>query len=59
MESVMDQYLSTVKPMYEQYVEPCKKKAHIIVPEGGKNHIAMEMLISTVERRLKKMGIRK
>ncbi|MBQ7064933.1 MAG: uridine kinase [Firmicutes bacterium] len=59
MESVMDQYLSTVKPMHEQYVEPCKKKAHIIVPEGGKNHIAMEMLISTVERRLKKMGIRK
>ena len=57
LESVMDQYLATVKPMHEKFVEPCKKKAHIIVPEGGENHIAMEMLVSTVERRLKKMGI--
>ena len=57
MESVMSQYLATVKPMHEKFVEPCKKRAHIIVPEGGKNQIAMEMLISTVERRLKKMGV--
>ena len=58
MESVMNQYLTTVKPMHEKFVEPCKKRAHIIVPEGGKNQIAMEMLISTVERRLHKMGVR-
>ncbi len=57
MESVMEQYLSTVKPMHEKFVEPSKKKAHIIVPEGGKNHIAMEMLISTVDKRLRKMGV--
>ena len=57
MESVMEQYLATVKPMHERYVEPCKKKAHIIVPEGGKNTIAMEMLISTVEKKLKSMGL--
>ena len=54
MESVMNQYLATVKPMHEKYVEPCRKRAHIIVPEGGKNLVAMEMLISIVERRLKK-----
>ena len=54
MESVMNQYLATVKPMHEKYVEPCRKRAHIIVPEGGKNLVAMEMLVSTVERRLKK-----
>ena len=59
MESIMEQYLSTVKPMHEKFVEPCKKKAHVIVPEGGKNHIAMEMLVSTVKQRLKKMGIEK
>ncbi|MBP5224412.1 MAG: uridine kinase [Lachnospiraceae bacterium] len=57
MESVMEQYLSTVKPMHERFVEPSKKKAHIIVPEGGKNHVAMEMLVSTVYRRLRKMGV--
>ena len=56
MESVMSQYLATVKPMHEKYVEPCRKRAHIIVPEGGKNLVAMEMLISTIERRLKKAG---
>ena len=56
MESVMSQYLATVKPMHEKYVEPCRKKAHIIVPEGGKNQVAMEMIISTIERRLKKAG---
>ena len=57
LKSVMDQYLATVKPMHEKFVEPSKKKAQIIVPEGGKNQVAMEMLISTVEKRLKKMGI--
>ena len=57
VESVMNQYLSTVKPMHEKFVEPSKKKAHIIVPVGGKNHIAMEMLISTVANRLRKMGL--
>lgn len=42
IDSVIDQYLTTVKPMHELYVEPSKKNAHIIVPEGGKNLIALE-----------------
>ncbi|MCI5649038.1 MAG: uridine kinase [Fusicatenibacter sp.] len=44
LESVINQYLQTVKPMHEQYVEPSKKNANIIVPEGGYNQPAMEMI---------------
>ncbi len=44
MESVLLQYQQTVKPMHEMYVEPSKKYANIIVPEGGKNWIALEMI---------------
>lgn len=44
LESVINQYLETVKPMHEQYVEPSKKNANVIVPEGGYNQAAMEMI---------------
>jgi len=44
MESVLEQYQTTVKPMHEQYVEPSKKYAHIVVPEGGKNKVALHMI---------------
>ena len=44
LESVIDQYLSSVKIMHEQFVEPSKKYADIIVPEGGFNVVALEML---------------
>jgi len=44
-ESVVNQYLTTVKPMHEQFCEPSKKYADIIVPEGGKNTVALEMII--------------
>lgn len=44
LESVIDQYLTTVKPMHEMYVEPSRKYADIIVPQGGHNLIAMQML---------------
>ena len=40
LESVMEQYLTTVKPMHEQFVEPSKRYADVIVPEGGKNRPA-------------------
>ena len=42
LESVVNQYLSTVKPMHEKYVEPSKRNADIIVPEGGHNKVALE-----------------
>ena len=53
IDSVIDQYLTTVKPMHELYVEPSKKNAHIIVPEGGKNLIALEMIINRIERHIR------
>ena len=46
LESVVDQYLTTVKPMHEMYVEPSKRNADIIIPEGGHNLVAMDMLIA-------------
>lgn len=52
LESVVDQYLTTVKPMHEQFVEPSKRKANIIIPEGGHNQIALEMLIERVRKHL-------
>lgn len=48
LESVMEQYLSTVKPMHEAFVEPSKKYADIIIPEGGHNAVAMDMLENKV-----------
>ena len=57
LESVLQQYQQTVKPMYEKYVEPSKKYAHILVPEGGKNTIAQEFIISLLEKHLEgRMG---
>ena len=52
LQSVLQQYQQTVKPMHEQYVEPSKKFANIIVPEGGKNLVALEMIEDRIRRHL-------
>lgn len=52
LESVVSQYLTTVKPMHEQFVEPSKRYADLIVPEGGKNMVALDMIIRRVEHQL-------
>jgi uridine kinase len=52
LESVVNQYLSTVKPMHEKYVEPSKRNADIIVPEGGHNKVALELLMERVRAHL-------
>lgn len=44
LESVLNQYMSTVKPMHEQFVEPSKRNANLIVPEGGHNRVALDMI---------------
>ena len=49
LDSVVQQYLTTVKPMHEQFVEPSKRYADLIVPEGGKNAVALEMIIQRVK----------
>ena len=50
--SVVDQWQATVKPMHEKYVEPSKKNADIIVPEGGRNKVALELIIGAIQRHL-------
>ena len=52
LESVVSQYLNTVKPMHEKYVEPSKRNADIIVPEGGHNKVALELLMERVRAHL-------
>ena len=52
LESVLLQYQQTVKPLHEKYVEPSKKFAHIVVPEGGKNLVALDMIIGRIQRHL-------
>lgn len=56
LDSVVTQYLTTVKPMHEQFVEPSKRRADLIIPEGGKNQVAVEMLIHRLESHLAKAG---
>ena len=52
LESVLSQYQTTVKPIHEKYVEPSKKYANIIVPEGGKNMVALDMIVDRIRRHL-------
>ena len=55
MESVIEQYQTTVKPMHEKYVEPSKRYAHIVVPEGGKNLVALDMIMGRIRRHLEEV----
>ncbi len=52
LESVLSQWQDTVKPMHELYVEPSKKFAHIIVPEGGKNYVALDMIMNQINKHI-------
>jgi len=53
LESVLTQYQQTVKPMHDKYVEPSKKYANLVVPEGGKNYVALDMIAQRIQRHLK------
>jgi uridine kinase len=52
LESVVQQYLTTVRPMHEEFVEPSKRYADLIIPEGGENQVALDAIISRVEHLL-------
>ena len=56
LESVITQYQQTVKPMHEKYVEPSKKYADIVVPQGGKNPVALAMIEGYIQRHLDNLG---
>jgi len=49
MESVVSQYLGTVRPMHLEFVEPSKRYANVIIPEGGFNEVAMDMVVSRIQ----------
>ena len=53
LESVITQYLDTVRPMHLEFVEPTKRYADVIIPEGGLNEVAMDMIVSRIETLLK------
>ncbi|MCG6963008.1 MAG: uridine kinase, partial [Acidobacteria bacterium] len=52
LESVVHQYLETVRPMHLEFVEPSKRWADVIIPEGGLNIVALDLVISRIEQRL-------
>jgi uridine kinase len=52
LEEILEQYLTTVRPMHQQFVEPGKRFADVIVPGGGENTVATEMILTTIQRRL-------
>ncbi len=54
LDSVISQYLTTVKPMHEQFVEPSKRRADVIIPEGGQNQVALEMVVQRVRAHLER-----
>lgn len=56
--SVVEQWQNTVKPMHEKYVEPSKKNADIIVPQGGKNPVALDLIVGRIQRASRRECIR-
>ena len=56
LDEILEQYLTTVQPMHLQFVEPSKRYADVIVPRGGHNKIAIEMIVARIERRLGAAG---
>ena len=52
LESVVHQYMTTVRPMHEEFVEPSKRYADLIIPEGGENQVALDAIIARVEHLL-------
>lgn len=49
LQSVVEQYMTSVRPMHEEFVEPSKRYADLIIPEGGENQVALDAIISRVE----------
>ncbi|PLT34613.1 uridine kinase [Bacillus sp. V5-8f] len=49
IDSVIDQYVNVVRPMHNQFIEPTKRYADIIIPEGGHNHVAIDLMVTKVQ----------
>ncbi|WP_040347394.1 uridine kinase [Neobacillus bataviensis] len=48
-DSVIDQYLNVVRPMHNQFIEPTKRYADVIIPEGGQNHVAVDLMVTKIQ----------
>ncbi|HID64663.1 MAG TPA: uridine kinase [Anaerolineae bacterium] len=59
MRSVIDQYLSTVRPMHLEFVEPSKRYADVIIPEGGFNPVALDMVVARIEAMIEETPVEK
>lgn len=57
LDSIMTQYMGTVKPMYHEFIEPTKRYADLIVPEGGQNHVAIDLLVTKIKSILTARGL--
>ncbi|PLR93771.1 uridine kinase [Bacillus sp. T33-2] len=49
MDSVIEQYVTVVRPMHNQFIEPTKRYADIIIPEGGQNHVAIDLMVTKIQ----------
>src|SRR6185369_13481178 len=52
VEAVIEQYLSTVRPMHDQFVEPSKRFADVIIPEGGFNQVGIDLIIGKINAKI-------
>ncbi|WP_027955315.1 MULTISPECIES: uridine kinase [Halobacillus] len=57
LDSVIEQYINVVRPMHLQFVEPTKRYADIIIPEGGQNHVAIDLMASKIQTVLYEKGL--
>ncbi|MEW9500515.1 uridine kinase [Jeotgalibacillus marinus] len=57
IDSVVDQYINVVRPMHNQFIEPTKRYADIIIPEGGQNHVAIDLMVTKIQTILEQKSI--
>ncbi|MBM6619680.1 uridine kinase [Bacillus suaedaesalsae] len=57
IDSVIDQYVSVVRPMHNQFIEPTKRYADVIIPEGGHNHVAIDLMVTKIQTILEEKAI--
>jgi uridine kinase len=57
MDSVIEQYLNVVRPMHNQFIEPTKRYADVIIPEGGRNHVAIDLIVTKIQTILEQKSL--
>jgi uridine kinase len=57
LDSVIDQYVNVVRPMHNQFIEPTKRYADVIIPEGGHNHVAIDLMVTKIQTILEQNAI--